>query len=305
MAAEVGWSDTQVGRCGSVLAAAAREYRSDLRSSDGRTRVTIARRVDKLPPAWSSRARCSSAACSSQSRALGSTAVAAERRAAPAACSGRGRRRRRWRRRRWRRLDGTDQSAARRHVPHQARHRHRQREPHLRQLLRLVPRRRGHATIADLDGARCRRAARADAAAARSLPRARLRARPTGTGGAMNGWDRRRPRQRNGDNLAYAQYSEADIPNYWQYARHFTLADHFFANVLGPRFPGHMFVLAAQAGWALGNPIDSDHAPVLGLRRGSAGSTRRRARSRAPAPSKQVFPCFDIPERARRAAAGA
>src|SRR5690348_2204894 len=27
----------------------------------------------------------------------------------------------------------------------------------------------------------------------------------------------------NGDNLVYAQYQESDIPNYWQYARHFTL----------------------------------------------------------------------------------
>jgi hypothetical protein len=26
----------------------------------------------------------------------------------------------------------------------------------------------------------------------------------------------------NGDNLVFAQYGEADIPNYWQYARTFT-----------------------------------------------------------------------------------
>ena len=42
----------------------------------------------------------------------------------------------------------------------------------------------------------------------------------------------------NGDNLAYAQYQEADIPNYWAYAKAFTLGDHFFANVLGRAFPG-------------------------------------------------------------------
>ena len=36
----------------------------------------------------------------------------------------------------------------------------------------------------------------------------------------------------NGDNLAFAQYGEAQIPNYWQYARKFTLGDRFFANVL-------------------------------------------------------------------------
>src|SRR5512146_2394034 len=68
-------------------------------------------------------------------------------------------------------------------------------------------------------------------------------------GGAMTGWDQVNGSSVNGDNLAYAQYAEADIPNYWQYARHFTLADRFFANELGPSFPGHSFVLAAQVGW--------------------------------------------------------
>jgi len=74
-------------------------------------------------------------------------------------------------------------------------------------------------------------------------------------GGAMNGWDSVAGASQNGDDLTYAQYTEADIPNYWQYARHFALADRFFANVLGPSFPGHTFVLAAQAGWATGPDI--------------------------------------------------
>jgi phospholipase C len=73
-------------------------------------------------------------------------------------------------------------------------------------------------------------------------------------GGAMDGWDKNPTTSQNGDNLAYAQYHEADIPNYWQYARHFALADHYFSNMLGPSFPGHTFFLAAQAGWAVGNP---------------------------------------------------
>lgn len=60
-------------------------------------------------------------------------------------------------------------------------------------------------------------------------------------GGAMSGWDQVTGTSVNGDNLAYAQYAEADIPNYWQYARKFTLADRFFADVLGPSFPGHTF----------------------------------------------------------------
>ena len=72
--------------------------------------------------------------------------------------------------------------------------------------------------------------------------------------GAMNGWDSVSTTSSSGDNLAYAQYQEADIPNYWAYAKAFTLGDHFFANVLGPSFPGHMFTIAAQAAWSFDNP---------------------------------------------------
>jgi phospholipase C len=72
-------------------------------------------------------------------------------------------------------------------------------------------------------------------------------------GGHMDGWNKAGGSD-TGDGLAYAQYTEKDIPNYWQYARHFVLGDHFFANVLGPSFPGHLFTVAAQAGWATDNP---------------------------------------------------
>ena len=98
------------------------------------------------------------------------------------------------------------------------------------------------------------------------------------------------------DQLAFAQYLEDDIPNYWQYARHFELADHFFSSMLGPSFPGHMFVLAAQTGWAIGNPgVERDHAAHhLGLRR-SAGLDPGRARPGGSCTVKSVPPCFDFP----------
>ena len=41
------------------------------------------------------------------------------------------------------------------------------------------------------------------------------------------------------DYLAYARYTETEIPNYWQYARTFALADHFFTTTKAPSFPGH------------------------------------------------------------------
>jgi len=112
-------------------------------------------------------------------------------------------------------------------------------------------------------------------------------------GGAMNGWSSVAGASTNGDNLVYAQYQEADIPNYWQYARHFALADQFFANVLGPSFPGHTVVLAAQAGWALGNPNTQILHPYWGCDQDPG--TKVTVEDPATCTNKDVFPCFSIP----------
>ena len=113
--------------------------------------------------------------------------------------------------------------------------------------------------------------------------------------GGMDHWDLGDTKNAS-DQLAFAQYIEADIPNYWQYARHYTLADHFFSGMLGPSFPGHMFILAAQTGWATGNPqLELDHAAHhLGLRRSarldagrsSTTAAARRSRSRPATTSR-------------------
>ncbi len=96
--------------------------------------------------------------------------------------------------------------------------------------------------------------------------------------GAMDDWDLGDTKNQT-DQLAFAQYHEDDIPNYWQYARHFALADHFFATMLGPTLPGP-HVRARRAG-RLGDrqpQLERDHAAHhLGLRR-SAGLDPGRAR---------------------------
>jgi len=47
--------------------------------------------------------------------------------------------------------------------------------------------------------------------------------------------------------LGHCQYMETDIPNYWAYARHYTLCDNFFTDVMGPSPANHLMFLAAQA----------------------------------------------------------
>ena len=47
--------------------------------------------------------------------------------------------------------------------------------------------------------------------------------------------------------LGYVQYQRADIPNYWRYAQHFTLADHFFSSIYGPTGVEHLWTFASQS----------------------------------------------------------
>ena len=45
----------------------------------------------------------------------------------------------------------------------------------------------------------------------------------------------------------YVQYHRADIPNYWRYAAHFALADHFFSSIYGPTGVEHLWTFASQS----------------------------------------------------------
>ena len=110
-------------------------------------------------------------------------------------------------------------------------------------------------------------------------------------GGKMNGWDLPGSSGKTpADLLPYSQYIEADIPNYWQYAKHFTLADHFHTEMIGPSFPGHLAVLAAQAGWSTGNP---NTLPFWGC--DDPSSTRITIEDQTTCKPKDIHPCFDIP----------
>jgi phospholipase C len=52
---------------------------------------------------------------------------------------------------------------------------------------------------------------------------------------------------------AYTQATSQQIPQYWQYAQHFVLADRYFTSVHGPSLPNHLFTVAAQSGGTIDN----------------------------------------------------
>ncbi len=51
-----------------------------------------------------------------------------------------------------------------------------------------------------------------------------------------------------GTNYTMGYYDQQDIPNYWAYARHYTLCDRYFSSFLGPSLQNHIYTVAAQDG---------------------------------------------------------
>ena len=49
------------------------------------------------------------------------------------------------------------------------------------------------------------------------------------------------------DDVGYSQFQEKQIPNYWAYARNFTLSDEFFSSIYGPTGIEHLWTFASQS----------------------------------------------------------
>ncbi len=73
--------------------------------------------------------------------------------------------------------------------------------------------------------------------------------------GLMNGFDLLPGAIQNGKDIALTQLHQSDIPNYWAYARTFTLDDHFFSTINGPSYPNHLVTVAASSANTDDNPI--------------------------------------------------
>ena len=97
-------------------------------------------------------------------------------------------------------------------------------------------------------------------------------------------------------NLHVRLLREAQIPNYWQYARNFALFDHFFSTTLGPSVPGHAVFWMAQS------PVLNNPACTKPGGTGCTGSgctadafTKVTAYDSKTCTTSQAAPCFDVP----------
>lgn len=65
-------------------------------------------------------------------------------------------------------------------------------------------------------------------------------------GGKMDGFHKIYQAIQHGVDVADSEYSGKALPDYWSYAKHFALADHFFSTVLGSSFPNHLATITGQ-----------------------------------------------------------
>jgi phospholipase C len=106
-------------------------------------------------------------------------------------------------------------------------------------------------------------------------------------GGKMDRFDLVEAGNVDNDLLSMTQFLDTDIPNYWSYAEHFTLADHMFGAIAAESFPNHLYAVASQSGGVIGNPnaltwgCDAPAQTTVEVMDTSGNSTN-------------VFPCFEF-----------
>jgi len=105
-------------------------------------------------------------------------------------------------------------------------------------------------------------------------------------GGKMDGFDKN-VKSTCPKTTPYLYYTEAQIPNYWAYARNFVLFDNYFSTLMGPTSPGHFAIATSQTPF-FGN---------TGSSRGCAASVLDtvQAFNRLTCNVRTAQSCFDVP----------
>jgi len=109
--------------------------------------------------------------------------------------------------------------------------------------------------------------------------------------GLMNGFNRLAGAIQNGRDIAMSQMYQSDIPDYWAYAKAFTLDDHFFSTINGPSFPNHLVTVAATSANTVDNPVLNTHY-AWGCDSGKY--TKVHAENPRTGKSYWTKPCFNV-----------
>jgi phospholipase C len=95
----------------------------------------------------------------------------------------------------------------------------------------------------------------------------------------------------NGNLLAYSEFYQADIPNYWTYASQFVLGDAMYSSISSGSYPGHLYIMAAQNMGVVDNPVTPRSVGGWGCD-GPPGTTVAAITDTDPEVLQNPFPCF-------------
>jgi phospholipase C len=95
----------------------------------------------------------------------------------------------------------------------------------------------------------------------------------------------------NGNLLAYSEFQQADIPNYWSYASTFVLSDAMYTSITSASYPAHLYIMAAQNSGAVDNP-ESPTTPGGWGCDASADTTTPTITDTDPEVLEALFPCY-------------
>ncbi len=107
--------------------------------------------------------------------------------------------------------------------------------------------------------------------------------------GRMNDFYLTKNAFQSGRDVADTQYRQQQIPDYWAYAKDFSLADHFFANIQSQSFPNHLALIAGRNLDVIDNPTDKGHVYEWGCDSPSGS----RAATFHAGKHGLAFPCFN------------
>ena len=91
--------------------------------------------------------------------------------------------------------------------------------------------------------------------------------------------------------------TEADIPNYFAYARRFALADRMFSSIHASSFPNHLYTVAATSGGVISIPYSHSEPTGLGTQGWGCDNDPTVVVQQLDNDGdvSEVFPCFDVP----------
>lgn len=116
----------------------------------------------------------------------------------------------------------------------------------------------------------------------------------TGTdGGRMDRFDLIPGGNNNGSLLAYSQFYQKDIPNYWTYASRFALGDAMYSSISSGSYAGHLYTMGASSVGVVDDPISPTQSGGWGCD-ASADTTAPTITNTDPEAVQAPYPCFNV-----------